>query len=150
MESSGTLLLYASAFPDLGQCYNLSFSITDRENHFFFSRALSIPCYISSLSLGCSISHSVSILTTFPLVSGGISSLIRANSLTCAFYSLPFLLFLRFLLTSLLPSLVFLQSLPLHLVLDVTFCLPSLLARTVLGILLLPCQRAPLKFFLLF
>lgn len=39
VESSGTLLLYPSAFPGLGHCYNLSSSTTDGENHFFFQQS---------------------------------------------------------------------------------------------------------------
>lgn len=138
MESCRTLLLHPSAFPDLGQFYCLSSSITNGEHSFFFfSRTLSIPYCISYLSRCLSISHSVSILTNSPLISEDDSScfLAKANTPTWAFTCLPFLFFfvfcffLRLLLTGLVPSLGFLQPLPLHWILDVNFYLPPWFAR---------------------
>ena len=72
--------------------------------------------------------------------------LVKACAPTWAFASAPFLLRKTFHSVA---SLLFLQPLPPHCVLEANFCLPLGLLRTLLGISLLPCQGALLHFFLL-
>lgn len=113
--------------------------------------ALSIPCCVSYLSLGCSISHSTSILSAFPLVSRGDLSrfLARGNPSACTSASFPFL-FLSKTLTFPCSPFSCVSSWPPPLALDMNCYLPSWLIRTILGIPLLYCLGATLNFFLIF
>lgn len=94
MESSGTSPLYPSACPGVGQCHDLSSSTMDGETGTSsFSRALEIPCCVSSSSRGCSPSS----LYPSPNLSCGlwrrlVLFLVKARPPTWAFASVPFLL----------------------------------------------------------
>lgn len=115
-----TWCFYLSALLDLGSAAILLPQLLFKKSLFLV------------LSLHCSISHSASILTIFPLLSGeGVTcSLLVVNPPTSAFTSFHFLFLPGSLPTSPYYSLVFLQLLPFYLVLDVNFSLALSVFKT--------------------